>query len=60
MNNRSHDEPDALAIDSPDLSGSNQPIKLIDFLAGNRFVFRTRPFERIVDQPEAQHLAIGL
>ena len=51
LNNTAHNEPHVLAIDLPDRSSSDQPIKLLSFHSGDSFFFLDLPLARIVDQP---------
>jgi hypothetical protein len=53
LNNTAHNEPHVLAIDLPDLSSSDQSIKLLSFHSGDSFAFLDLPLARIVDQSAA-------
>jgi hypothetical protein len=47
IHDSAHNEPDALAIYLPDLSGSNESIELISLHAGNCFVFLACPYRSV-------------
>jgi hypothetical protein len=43
LNNTAHNEPDLRAINLPDLSSSDQSIKLVSFQSGDGFFFLDLP-----------------
>jgi hypothetical protein len=60
IHNRVYDERHALAIYLSDLTGGNEPIKLISLHSGDGFFFPNFPLTRIEDQLAANASSISM